>query len=177
MTPLLPQGLMILLMILSIIHTARWPKDYQAEEWKKDRVAVIGSGATSIQTVPAMQPYVKHMDVFVCTGVWFIHFANNYGQNYEYTAEQKDIFRHDPDELVKHAKDIEDQINGPWGGFFKNSEMGRQVEEFFLNRMKEWIKDERLLKGFTPKFGMGCRRVTPGDPYMLLVLPPLTLPF
>ncbi|KAJ4583416.1 hypothetical protein HRR82_003711 [Exophiala dermatitidis] len=27
-----------------IIHTARWPKEYQAEEWKKDRVAVIGSG-------------------------------------------------------------------------------------------------------------------------------------
>lgn len=27
-----------------IVHTARWPKDYQAEEWKKDRVAVIGSG-------------------------------------------------------------------------------------------------------------------------------------
>ena len=29
-----------------IMHTARWPKDYQAEEWKKDRVAVIGSGVS-----------------------------------------------------------------------------------------------------------------------------------
>lgn len=42
-----------------IVHTARWPKDYQAEEWKNDRVAVIGSGASSIQTVPTMQPHVK----------------------------------------------------------------------------------------------------------------------
>jgi hydroxyversicolorone monooxygenase len=121
-----------------------------------------------------MQPYVKHMDIFIRTGVWFIQIANNYGQNYEYTAEQKDIFRHNPDELVKHAKDIEDQINGLWGGFYKNSEMGRQMESLFLNRMKEWIKDERLLKGFTPKFGIGCRRVTPGDPYMLFVPPPRT---
>ena len=28
------------------------------------------------------------------------------------------------------------------------------------------IKDERLLHGLTPKFGLGCRRVTPGDPYI-----------
>lgn len=50
-----------------MIHTARWPKDYQQEQWKNDRVAVIGSGASSIQTVPSMQPYTKHLDVFVRT--------------------------------------------------------------------------------------------------------------
>lgn len=51
-----------------IIHTARWPENYQKEEWKNDRVAVIGSGASSIQTVPTMQPHAKHLDVFVRTG-------------------------------------------------------------------------------------------------------------
>lgn len=51
-----------------VIHTARWPDDYEAEQWKNDNVAVIGSGASSIQTVPAMQPHVKHIDVFVRTG-------------------------------------------------------------------------------------------------------------
>jgi cation diffusion facilitator CzcD-associated flavoprotein CzcO len=39
-----------------ICHTARWPEDYQEEEWKNDQVAIIGSGASSIQTVPKMQP-------------------------------------------------------------------------------------------------------------------------
>ena len=29
-----------------ITHTARWPKDYQKEQWKNDRVAVIGSGVS-----------------------------------------------------------------------------------------------------------------------------------
>jgi hydroxyversicolorone monooxygenase len=64
-----------------LVHTARWPKDYQAREWKDDRVAVIGSGASSIQTVPTMQPHAKHLDVFVRTGVWFVSIADNYGQN------------------------------------------------------------------------------------------------
>lgn len=50
-----------------MVHTARWPKDYQSDQWKNDRVAVIGSGASSIQTVPNMQPYAKHLDVFVRT--------------------------------------------------------------------------------------------------------------
>jgi cation diffusion facilitator CzcD-associated flavoprotein CzcO len=39
-----------------ICHTARWPENYQEQEWKNDRIAVIGSGASSIQTVPKMQP-------------------------------------------------------------------------------------------------------------------------
>ncbi|EEP78746.1 MoxY protein [Uncinocarpus reesii 1704] len=43
-----------------IVHTAVWPKGYQPEQWKNDRVAVIGSGASSIQTVPGMQPYIEH---------------------------------------------------------------------------------------------------------------------
>lgn len=36
-------------------------------------------------------------------------------------------------------------------------------------RTREHIKDERLLKGFAPHFGIGCRRVTPGDPYMAAI--------
>ena len=50
-----------------LIHTARWPKDYHQQQWTNDTVAVIGSGASSIQTVPTMQPYVDRMDVFVRT--------------------------------------------------------------------------------------------------------------
>ncbi|KAF2790345.1 FAD/NAD(P)-binding domain-containing protein [Melanomma pulvis-pyrius CBS 109.77] len=149
-----------------IEHTAKWSEDYQKEEWAKDRVAVIGSGASSIQTVPTMQPYVKHMDIFVRTGVWFIQIANNYGQNKEYSQEERDRFRNNPKELVAHAKDIEDQINGLWDLFYTGSEAQKGAQEMFRARMRELIKDDRLYKGFNPKFEVGCRRVTPGDPYM-----------
>lgn len=149
-----------------ITHTARWPKDYQAEQWKGDRVAIIGSGASSIQTVPTMQPHVKHMDIFVRTGVWFVQIANNFGQNHEYTDEERKTFRDDPQKLVEHAKSIEDQVNGLWGGFYKNATAQAEGQKMLKARMAEFIKDERLLKGYTPEFGFGCRRITPGDPYM-----------
>ena len=92
------------------MHTAVWPKDYQKEQWKNDRVAVIGSGASSIQTVPTMQPHAKHIDVFVRTAVWFVQIANNYGQNKEYDDKEKAEFKKDPKALVAHSKDIEDQV-------------------------------------------------------------------
>ena len=38
--------------------------------------------------------------------------------------------------------------------------------------MAEHIRDERLLKGFTPEWGIGCRRITPGDPYMEAIQKP-----
>ena len=152
-----------------IVHTARWPEEYQAEEWKKERVAVMGSGASSIQTVPQMQKHAKHLDIFVRTPVWFVELAGHFGENTPYTAEQKAKFRDDPNELTKVAKSIEDSVNGLWGGFYEGTEMQNKIREIFENRMRDWIKDERLLKGFTPKFGVGCRRITPGDPYMMAV--------
>ncbi|RMZ31550.1 hypothetical protein D0859_04322 [Hortaea werneckii] len=122
--------------------------------------------ASSIQTVPAMQPFAKHMDIFVRTGVWFVQIANNFGQNKEYDEKERDEFRHNPKALVAHAKDIEDQVNGLWGMFYSDTEAQQMGQEMFRQRMSEFIKDKRLLDGFTPKFGIGCRRVTPGDPYM-----------
>lgn len=149
-----------------VVHTARWPNDYQKEEWANDRVAVIGSGASSIQTVPTMQPHAKHLDIFVRTAVWFVQIANNFGQNHQYDEEHKQKFKKNPRELVAHAKDIEDQVNGLWGVFYQDTEAQKMGQEMFRKRMAEFIKDERLLEGFTPKFGVGCRRITPGDPYM-----------
>ena len=139
-----------------VVHTAIWPEEYQEEEWKNDRVAVIGSGASSIQTVPKMQPHAKHLDIFVRTGVWFVQIANNYGQNKEYSPEERDEFRRDPKKLLAHAKDIENQVNGLWGAFYTGSEAQKGAQQLFRERMKEFIKDERLLQGFTPKFEVGC---------------------
>lgn len=50
-----------------VIHTADWDQDYTAEKWKGENVLVVGSGASSLQVVPNMQPHVDRMDVFIRT--------------------------------------------------------------------------------------------------------------
>ncbi|KAF1850359.1 FAD/NAD(P)-binding domain-containing protein [Cucurbitaria berberidis CBS 394.84] len=149
-----------------IAHTAAWPEDYQKEEWANDRVAMIGSGASSIQTVPNMQPHVKHMDIFVRTGIWLADFSTMLGKSREYSQQERDEFRSDPQKLLAHAKDIENKVNSTWSMFYTESETQKLVQTMFGENMKGLIKDERLLKGFMPNFDVGCRRITPGDPYM-----------
>jgi cation diffusion facilitator CzcD-associated flavoprotein CzcO len=146
-----------------LLDTARWPNCYQEKQWKNESVAIIGSGASSIQTLPTMQPHVKHIDVYVRTAVWFISIAGNNGAGEVYTKEERDAFRGDTKKLVEHAKYLENQVNGLWDVFFKDSETQAEAKKMFGARMAEFIKDERLLKGFTPKFGIGCRRITPGN--------------
>ncbi|KAB8295057.1 hypothetical protein EYC80_006997 [Monilinia laxa] len=155
-----------------VIHTARWPSDYQEEQWKSESVAIIGSGASSVQTLPSMQPHVKHIDVYVRTAIWFISVAGNDGNGKEYTPEERETFRNDVASLVKHAKHLETEINSLWDVFFKDSPAQEQAKKIFGARMEEFIKDKRLLKGLTPKFSIGCRRITPGDPYMKAIQEP-----
>ena len=152
-----------------VVHTARWPEDYQAEQWKQECVAVMGSGASSIQTVPQMQKHVKHLDVFVRTGIWFVELAGHSGENVPYTEEKRQELKDDPSKLTAISKKIEDDVNHLWGAFYDNTEHQKQAQEICEKKIKDWFKDDRLVKGFTPKFGVGCRRITPGDPYMLAV--------
>lgn len=53
-----------------IIHTAQWPSDFGEEQWKGQKVVVIGAGASSVQTVPGMQPHVDELHVFIRSKTW-----------------------------------------------------------------------------------------------------------
>ena len=140
-----------------VVHTARWPEEYQKEQWEKDTIAVIGSGASSIQTVPQMQPHVPRMEIFIRTPVWFVDIAGNEGKNMPYSEHQKRKFKSDPTELVKHAKSLEDQVNGVWSVMLKGTPESQEARKLFEERTAGIIKDKRLLEGIIPKFSVGCR--------------------
>ena len=49
------------------MHTARWDHD---EDLTGKSVAIIGTGASAVQVVPAIAPIVKHLTVFQRTPIW-----------------------------------------------------------------------------------------------------------
>ncbi|KAJ6072493.1 hypothetical protein N7467_010578 [Penicillium canescens] len=140
-----------------LFHTGAWPEGYTKEQWKDENVAVIDSGAPSIQTVPGIQPYVKHMDLFVRTAVWFVQTAKDYGQNYQCTEDQKFEFHEDPSSSSFMLKTSRTRSMESSRASSKIPMRKAKCEE----RMVGLIKCEKLRKGFTLKFGGGCRRVTP----------------
>ena len=52
-----------------VFHTARWNHDH---DLTGRNVAVIGTGASAIQTVPMIQPDAKHITIFQRTAPWVV---------------------------------------------------------------------------------------------------------
>ena len=50
-------------------HSSRWPEDLDVSD---RRVAVVGTGASSVQLVPAIAPAVEHLDVFQRSRHWMM---------------------------------------------------------------------------------------------------------
>ena len=53
--------------------------------------------------------------------------------------------------MVKHVKEIEEQMSTAMDFQIADTQAAKDTTEFFHQRMREHIKDDRLLKGMTPE--------------------------
>lgn len=67
---------------------------------------------------------------------------------------------------MEYIKSLEIEFNGRYDHVFLDSPQQAGMRKMLENRMREKIKDKRLLNGILPDFPAGCRRVSPGDPFM-----------
>lgn len=104
------------------------------------------------------------------------------------SPEDRENFKKDPYKLQAHGKSIERRLNGLFPNFYSGTDHQRNAIKFFYDQMKIKIKDPKLLQGefrrcwiclhanafpgFTPDFVPGCRRITPGDPFIYAVQEP-----
>ncbi|KAH6991435.1 hypothetical protein BKA56DRAFT_475053 [Ilyonectria sp. MPI-CAGE-AT-0026] len=162
-----------------VIHSAdraQWG-EYTQDKWAKENVVVIGSGASSIQAVPGMQPHTKKLDVFVRTPPWFFAQPDNIKgetrpQGYKYTEEERAVFRKDHKAMIKHSKANENTLMMLHHLMVKHNPLHHQAREQITKRTREWIKDDYIFDNIIPNFSVGCRRIAPGDPYMLAIQKP-----
>jgi 4-hydroxyacetophenone monooxygenase len=73
-----------------VAHTGAWPQDL---EWEGKRVAVIGTGASAFQLVPAIAPRSAHVTVFQRSPVWMFP---NALYHEGVSAEHQWVLRHVP---------------------------------------------------------------------------------
>ncbi|EOD51159.1 putative flavin-binding monooxygenase protein [Neofusicoccum parvum UCRNP2] len=112
-----------------------------------------------------MQKHVKHMDVFARTPNWFVEIAGHHGNNRRYDPSERERFRKNPEELLRHIKETELMYNAHWDNAIMGTELQKEVIEKTAKRMKDIVKDDTLLK-------VSCRRITPGDPYLHAIQEP-----
>jgi cation diffusion facilitator CzcD-associated flavoprotein CzcO len=149
-------------------HTAQWRHDVALQG---KRVAVIGTGCSAIQTVPAIQPIVAHMDVFQRSPGWTFP-----RMDFAYSERTKRLLARFPalqrldraSIFAFHELGAAAMTGKPW-----LLPLFRAVGRRQINRA---IRDPDLRRKVTPTDEVGCKRVMVTDDwYSTLTEPNVSL--
>ncbi|KIW89644.1 uncharacterized protein Z519_09800 [Cladophialophora bantiana CBS 173.52] len=167
-------------------HTARWPKggiDYVGK-----RVAVIGTGATGVQTIQEVSKTASHLTVFQRRPNWCTPLHNSNITSEEIQKIKKgypELFEHcrgsfggfihrasplsalevTPEEREKFWQGLYDSPGfGIWMGNYKDVLVDRRanglLNEFIAKKIRERVKNQETAEKLIPKdHGFGTRRV------------------
>ncbi|EJD40912.1 FAD/NAD(P)-binding domain-containing protein [Auricularia subglabra TFB-10046 SS5] len=145
-----------------LLHTARWPPEY---DLRGKRVGLIGNGSSAIQVLPAIQPEVSHLTTFIRGATWIAPPLGSEGQR-EYTQEEKEKFKNDPDFYLKYRKEQEERMSGLFAVLLRDSEVHIAAQVAVDKQMRAKFADPQMADLLVPKWSIGCRRFTPGPGYI-----------
>ena len=145
-------------------HTARWRHDV---EFTGKRVAVIGTGCSSIQVVPAIQPKVAKVDVYQRSPAWTIP-----KMDFEYGPLAQRLF-----ERVPAVQRLDRALTFAFmelatAGMTGHRWIVRPFGALARRQIRKQIADPELRRKVTPRDELGCKRIMLTDDWY----PALTRP-
>lgn len=140
-----------------VFHTARWDHDY---DLRGKRVAVIGTGASAIQVVPAIQPEVESLTLFQRTPAWVMPRADRRITRFEHALHGRiPATRYLRRQLLWGIREL--QVSA----FAKHPNVLGLVEKLASAHMKRAVKDPLLRRKLTPDYRIGCKRILLSNNY------------
>jgi cation diffusion facilitator CzcD-associated flavoprotein CzcO len=134
-----------------LFHSARWNHD---ADLTGKRVAVIGTGASAIQIVPAIADHVSHIDVYQRTAPWLLPRFDR-----PFTRIERWAFRKFPAVLRLARLGIYAARETQVLGLAKNPRMMKPFELISRAKIRSEITDPELRRKVTPNFRIGCKRM------------------
>ena len=137
-------------------HSAQWPDNVDLQG---KRVAVIGTGASAIQFIPAIQPIVKHMTVFQRTPAWVMPRHDG-----AIPSWQKRLYAKLP--LLQKAARARIYVQREAMAFgFRHPPIMRLAQKAALKHLHAAIQDPELRSKLTPNYTLGCKRILLSNTY------------
>ena len=137
-------------------HSARWDHDHDITG---KRVAVVGTGASAIQIVPAIQPRVAKLKVFQRTPPWIVPRRTDR----EITELEKRLYRAFP-ALTKIPRAVTYVARELLVlGLAKDPRLMKIPEAVALRHLRRQVRDPELRRKLTPDYSIGCKRILPSD--------------
>jgi cation diffusion facilitator CzcD-associated flavoprotein CzcO len=167
-------------------HTARWP--HEPVDFAGKRVAVIGTGATGVQTIQEVAKTVGHLTVFQRTPNWCAPLHNSridaaemariragYPEMFKRCQATFACFLHTPDprdtfEVTAEAREAfweklyAERGFGIWQGNFRDiltdPKANDAISDFVARKIRARVKDQAVAERLIPtNHGFGTRRV------------------
>ncbi|MEU6348124.1 NAD(P)/FAD-dependent oxidoreductase [Streptomyces sp. NPDC047072] len=140
-----------------VFHSARWDHDY---DLTGKRVAMVGTGASAIQIVPAIQPLAERVTLFQRTAPWVMPRVDR-----PITGAERWLHRQLPFTsqarrgLLWGIRELQVQA------FTKHPNELGAVEQLAKRNMAHSIKDPALRAKLTPDYRIGCKRILLSSAY------------
>ena len=132
-------------------HSSNWNHNYNL---KNKKIAVIGTGASSIQIIPHIVDQPKHMTVFQRTAPWISPRINT-----EITEKSKNKFKKFPlynriwREFIYWALELRGMFK------YKNSFVAKALKKESVNFLNNSVLNKKLKEKLTPNYEIGCKRI------------------
>jgi cation diffusion facilitator CzcD-associated flavoprotein CzcO len=132
-------------------HTARWRHDV---DLTGKRVAVIGTGCSAIQVVPAIQPLVARLDVYQRSPGWTIPKMDG-----PFSERAKRLFQRFPvlQRLDRKAIFAFNELGAV--GMTRHRSLLAPLRALGRRQINKAISDPELRRKVTPSDELGCKRV------------------
>jgi cation diffusion facilitator CzcD-associated flavoprotein CzcO len=139
----------------AIFHTARWDHE---QSLAGSRVAMIGTGASAIQTAPQLQPEVEHLTIFQRTPPWVLPHRDR-----PISEGERALYRRLPpvQRLVRTCV--------YWAretlvtGLVYKPALMKVIERAARGHIAKQVSDPVLRLKVTPDYTIGCKRILPSN--------------
>jgi cation diffusion facilitator CzcD-associated flavoprotein CzcO len=148
----------------TVMHSARWDAEH---DLTAERVGVIGTGASAIQVVPAIQPIVESIAVYQRTPAWVVPRTDHPVQPW-----MRRLYRFVPG--------VQKAIRGALYLFREFLVIGLAKQRRFLEpvgklaraHLHRQVRDPKLRAALTPDYTIGCKRILISNDYFPAVAAP-----
>lgn len=148
-----------------VCHSAHWDHGY---DMKGKRVAVIGTGASAIQFVPAIAGQVSQLTVFQRSAAYILPRPDG-----PYAGWRKALFRMLPWTMKLHRARIYAQYESRAIGFTRiKALMNLAVGVPFKGLLHRQVQDPELRAQLTPDYPIGCKRILLSNEYLATMAKP-----
>ena len=145
-------------------HSAQWNHEY---DLSGKSVAVIGTGASSIQFIPKIQPQVRHLSLFQRTPPWILP-----RHDHRIPSWQRAMFRILPFTQRFMRTRIYWRQELIALGFIYRSNILESAMRLSRSYLEKQVKDPILRAKLTPQYTLGCKRVLLSDDFYPVLTQP-----